>query len=191
MIEVIAEAYPRSNRHLISRIRLVNGDLTKQDGVDAIVTSMEKTLKANRSLNRAVMGAAGPELDEFILEHIYRPHIGDVFAVPPFGLPVKHLIIAITPLWRDGIENEDRDLLRCYRGVMKTAHEMGLKKIAFPALGTGAGKFPVVRAARLGIQGIMDRLTPDFEEIRIVCNRPETYDAFQEWLTHYAGGQAS
>jgi O-acetyl-ADP-ribose deacetylase (regulator of RNase III) len=62
---------------------------------------------------------------------------------------------------------------------------MKLTRIAFPALGTGRKKYPLRRAARLAINGIMDRMTTHFEEVRIVCNRREQYDAFAEWLTHY------
>lgn len=185
MSDVIADPYPRSNRHLISRIRLIEGDLTAQQDVDAIVGSVPVTLDTSRSLNRAIADAAGPKLDEFILEHLYRPRAGDVFPVPSFNLGVPHILYVVTPEWRAGIEHEDRDLVRCYRGAMQMARHMNLKKIAFPALGTGAHKYPVKRAARLGIQGIMDRLDDSFEEIRIVCNRAETYGAFHDWLVHY------
>ncbi|MBI2233635.1 MAG: macro domain-containing protein [Micavibrio aeruginosavorus] len=185
MSDVIADPYPRSNRHLISRIRLIEGDLTAQRDVDAIVASVPVTLDMGRSLNQAIIKAAGPELDEFLLEHLFKPRAGDVLPVPSFGLGVQHLLYVVTPEWRAGIEHEDRDLVRCYRGAMQMARHMGLKRIAFPALGTGAHKYPVKRAARLGLQGIMDRLDAGFHEVRIVCNRAETYDAFHEWLVHY------
>lgn len=185
MSDVIAEPFPRSNRHLINRIRLIEGDLLAQHDVDAIVGSVPSTLDVSGSLNQAIIKAAGQQIDDFIVEHIFRPRPGDVFAVPPFGLRVKHILFVVTPTWHDGIDREDRDLVRCYRGAMQLAHRMNLKKIAFPALGTGTRKYPIKRATRLGIQGIMDRLDENFKEVRLVCNRREQYDAFYEWLVHY------
>jgi len=182
MPEVIADPFPRSNRHLISRIRLIEGDLTKQRDVQAIVTMVPVSLDVSGSLNSAVIAAAGTQLDEFILDNIYKPRPGDVFVVPPFNLAVDHLIVAISPDWRSGIDREDRNLIRCYRGAMEQAALIGVTRIAFPALGTGRRKYPIRRAARLAIQGIMDRMDERFEEVRIVCNRPETFAAFEARL---------
>lgn len=160
----------------------MKGDITQQADVEAIVSTISGDLKVDGSLNRAVIAAAGEKLDEFILEHIYKPRPGDSFAVPGFSLPVPHIIYIITPPWRTGFDREDRDLLRCYRHAMQLAQRMGLKKVAFPALGTGQNKFPVKRAARLALQGIRDRLSTDFQEIRIVCSKDEAYEAFRERL---------
>lgn len=185
MSDVIAEPFPRSNCDLINRIRLIEGDLTKQHDVDALVGSISTALKVNGTLNQSLIAAAGTQIDDFILEHIYKPRAGDVFAVPPFHIPVKHIFFAVTPDWKDGLAQEDRDLIRCYRGAVQLATEMRLTSMAFPALGTGKKRYPVRRAARLGVQGIMDRMSDQIEEVRIVCNRREQYDAFAHWLKFY------
>lgn len=185
MSDVIAEPSPRSNRDLINKIRLIEGDLTAQSDVDVIVGSISTALKVDGSLNQSLIRAAGQQFDDFIVENIYKPRPGDVFEVPPYNIPVPHVFFAVTPDWKDSLDFEDRDLIRCYRGAMQMAEKMKLTRIAFPALGTGRKKYPLRRAARLGINGIMDRMTTHFEEVRIVCNRREQYDAFAEWLTHY------
>ena len=146
------------------------------------MTSIPATLDMGSTLNRAIVAAAGQQLDEFILENVYKPRVGDVFAVPPFGLPVSYLFCAITPDWDTSLGFEDRDLMRCFRHAVQLASRMGLKKIAFPALGTGGRAQPLPRCARLAVAGIMDRLTPDIEEVRIVCNRDELVTAFWERL---------
>jgi O-acetyl-ADP-ribose deacetylase (regulator of RNase III) len=185
MSDVIAEPWHRSNRHLINRITLIQGDLLAQNDVDVIVGSIPPSLKAGGSLNQAIIAAAGEKIDEFIVENIFRPRSGDVFPVPPFNLSVKHIFYAVLPVWKDGIGTEDRDMIRCYRGVLELAHRMRLKRIAVPAIGTGGGKYPIKRATRYGVQGILDRMTTEIEEVRIVCNRAETYNAFREWLVFY------
>lgn len=156
-----------------------------QKGIDAIIGAIPPSLKSDGHLNQAIIAAAGQQMDQFIVENIFRPRSGDVFAVPPFNIPVRHILYAVLPVWKDGIGTEDRDLTRCYRGVIELSIKMGLKRIALPALGTGVGKFPVKRAARLGVQGIIDQMSNQIEEIRIVCNNRENFDAFEEWLVHY------
>ncbi len=147
-----------------------------------MVTSVDMTLNTGRSLNRALLRVAGPALDDFILEHIYRPHAGDVHVVPGFGLPVPHVLVAITPVWRPGREGEDRDLLRCYRSILEMAGRMKLKTLAIPAIGAGKGQFPAPRAARLALQAVRERMPEELQELRIVCNKTAIYDAFAERL---------
>lgn len=190
MKEFIAEPHPRANRHLIGRIKPVQGDLTRQVDVDAIVAAIPVNLDVSGSLNTALIAAAGQRMDDFMLEHVFKPRPGDIVAVPAFNLPVRHILYAVTPDWRDGFNREDRDLIRCYRGAMETAKQMGLARIAFAALGTGSRKFPVRRAARLGLIGILDRLDESFEEVRIVCNKPETLKAFREWIDHFSAQES-
>jgi O-acetyl-ADP-ribose deacetylase (regulator of RNase III) len=171
----------------IERIKLVKGDITKQTGTDAIVAGVYPDMKLEGSLNAALKEAAGTELDKFIIEHIPKPMSGDAFATPPFNLPVWHIIYVVQPRWRDGFYHEDVQQLRCFRSAMALAERMKLKSIAFPALGTGKKKFPVPRAARIALQGIIDRASPQFEEVRIICNRDETYEAFTERLKALGG----
>ena len=127
-----------------------------------------------------------------ILENIYRPRVGDVHVLPGYNLTVKNILIAVTPIWRAGIEGEDRDLLRCYRSLLEMADRMRLTSLAVPALGTGKNQFPVPRAARLALQAIRERMPESLQELRIVCSQKTVYDAFAERLrvmeTEQAGG---
>lgn len=184
MTEFVPDATDPSNpyHHLMRRIRLIEGDITKQADVDAIVTALPVTLDTGGSLNQSIFQAAGSGFDDLVLENIYRPRAGDVFALPGLGLPVKHILFSITPLWGSGTSGEDRDLLRCYRGLLEQAERMNLTSLALPALGVGRGKFPVQRAARLALQALRERMPEQLKEIRIVCNRKETFNAFAERL---------
>ena len=182
MSHVLADRHPRSNPDLLRRITLCHGNLVEQQGVEAIVSTIDPALKAEGSLNEAVMAAAGEDLPRFIRENIYRPRPGDAFRLPTFGLPFMHLIYVVVPPWRDGLFREDKELVTCYRQVIELAHKMKIKKLGIPALGTGKGGFPLPRAARLAMQGILDRVTPGIEEIRIVCARADVHETFAERL---------
>ncbi len=187
MLRFIAERNKGANGEFLRRIRIVRGDLTRQDDVDAIVTSIMTNLDTDGPLNRALIAAAGNGFDEFILENIYKPKPGDVYVLPGFDLPVDHVIMTVLPFWKDNFDREDAYLLRCYRHAMQTAVKMNLRRIAFPALCTGRYGYPLERATRLAIRGIMERMTPSVHEVRIVCNREETYESFSKRLKRYRG----
>lgn len=170
------------DNHSVGRIRLIEGDITQQYDIEAIVTAIPVTLDMGGSLNKSIVQAAGQELDDFILENIYKPRIGDVHALPGFDMRVRHIIVAITPVWGDGTSGEDRDLLRCYRSVFELAERLNLNSMALPALGTGNKSFPVQRAARLALQAARERFPAGLQELRIVCNRKDSYESFAERL---------
>lgn len=184
MSEFLADTFVPSNpdNDFIRRIRLIEGDISQQAGVAAIATSVDITLDTQRSLNKALIQVAGQALDDSILDHIYRPQAGDVYVLPGYNLSVAHVLVAVTPIWKAGFEGEDRDLLRCYRGILEMAERMKLTSLAIPAIGTGKHKFPVHRAARLALQAIKERMPSEFTELRIVCNKREVYQSFADRL---------
>lgn len=139
------------------------------------------TLHMDRGLNRAVVEAAGAVFDEAILKHIYRPRVGDVYVLPGYGLPVPHVLVAVTPEWRGG-QVEDRDLVRCYRDLMDMAWRMNIERLAVPVIGTGKHQFALPRAARLTLQGLRERMPDSLKELRIVCGSNAAYTAFSERL---------
>lgn len=58
---------------------------------DAIVTGLPSTLEWRGSLNQALLRAAGARLDEFVLENVYQPKVGEVFMLPGFDLSLIHI----------------------------------------------------------------------------------------------------
>lgn len=178
MTGFIPDAPGRSNAQLIHRITLHYGDITKQRGLEAVTTAIPVNLDMSSRLNKAVVAAAGQKLDDFILENIYKPRVCDVFAVPGFNLPVKYLFCAMMPNWDDSLGSEGRELMRCYRHATQLANELGVRRFAVPAMGAGSKGLPIMRVARLAITGIMERMTPNIDEVRIVCDRDDLVTAF-------------
>ncbi len=170
-----------ANPHLIQRIKLASGDILQQK-VDAIVTTIPKTLEIEGKLNSDLMAYTGDQLDEFILENIYKPRAGDTFIVPGFNLPADWVIFSVVPNWRTEFDRTDRDLLKAYRGAMEAAVSQGFHSVAFPALITGRKGFPLARAARLAIQGIMERIDASIIDVRIVCFNPDAREPYARRL---------
>lgn len=177
---VIPEGRGASNPYL-NRVQIVQGDITDQE-VDAIVALLPQTMEYRGSLNESIRDKAGAELDVFMKGHVVNPRPGDVYAIPGFGLPAKHIFFAIVPLWKNDFDRHDRQLLNAVRKSMEQTRAMGLKTIAMPSLGAGKSGFPIKRAARLILQGVSDRLDGYIGGVNIVCRDPKTKRVFEDRL---------
>lgn len=178
---VITEPGKPSNP-FIDRIKVVHGNIIEQD-VDAIVTLVPQTLEYRGEINRSILKACGEQLDRFVLENVDDdPVLGDIYAVPGFILPCRHIFFCVVPPWKADFERDDRYLLNPVRKSLELARNMGLNTVAFPPLGSGKNSFPKPRAARLLVQGILDRLDQNIDEVRIVCLKEATMAPYRERL---------
>ncbi len=159
----------------------MQGDITAQ-GVDAIVTIVPQSLEYRGGLNGAIREAAGTELDQFISREIYAPRSGDVYVLPGFDLPARHILFAVVPVWKNDFDRQDRELLNAARKCMEQARALSLATVAFPAIGTGSKGFAKPKGARLILQGIADRIDEHFQEVRIVCQTVKTKRVFEDRL---------
>ena len=173
--------YSGASNAYINRIKLVLGDISKHEA-DAIVSLLPQNLELKGNINKSLMNAAGDDLDAFILENIYKPKAGDVYAVPAFNLPCKNIIFSVRPNWRSDFDREDKHLVMCVRKAIVLAKCMLLSTIAFPPLASGKSGYGKGRAARILIQSIIDRLDERVGEVHIVCPDKKTYDVYKERL---------
>lgn len=181
-MEIVISNSGQVTKPFLNRIKLIKGDIVRQD-VDAIVTVVPQNLEHQGSLNTSIFQAASHKLDDFILEHIYKPKIGDVYAVPGFNLPASNVLIGVMPHFRTEFDMHERYLSNCTRKIMELARCMFLKRVAFPPISSGKHGYPRPKAARLILQGILDRMDQNFEEIRIVVPDDQSYDLFLKKLT--------
>ncbi len=143
---------------------------------------MRPKLDWGGGLNRAVLEAAGPDLDEYVLNHITSPKSGQVFKLPPFQTGYKALFVAILADWDGGVGFEERDLLDCYRHTLELARAAGVHSLAIPAMGRDKRDFPHVRFARLALQGILERLDTGMAFVKIVCIDHTMMRTYQEQI---------
>lgn len=161
----------------LDRIRILQGDIVDQE-VDAIVILIPQTLEYRGSINESVQLASGENIDEFILDNIYKPKSGEVYALPANGLRAKHILVGVMPHYRTDFDMNPSDLSNVIRRVMELARCMLLTSIAFPPLASGRHGFPKAKSARLVCQGITDRLEESFEDIRIICSDEKMLEAY-------------
>jgi O-acetyl-ADP-ribose deacetylase (regulator of RNase III) len=146
-------------------IEIVRADITALQ-VDAIVNAANESLLGGGGVDGAIHRAAGPELLAACRPLGGCP-TGGAKITPGFRLPARWVIHAVGPVWRGGHDREDELLASAYRESFRLVGEHDMKSVAFPAISTGAYRFPLERATRIAVREGWDFLqgTPRFERI--------------------------
>jgi O-acetyl-ADP-ribose deacetylase (regulator of RNase III) len=132
-----------------ARLEICVADITTLT-VDAIVNAANRTLLGGGGVDGAIHRAAGPEL---LAEcrTLGGCATGASKITRGYGLPAKHVIHAVGPVWNGGGEREEELLASCYRTALDLAAANRLTSVAFPAISTGIYRFPPDLAARIAV----------------------------------------
>jgi O-acetyl-ADP-ribose deacetylase (regulator of RNase III) len=83
---------------------------------------------------------------------------GDAKITKGYLLPARHVIHAVGPIWYGGSRGEDAQLAACYRRAIELCRDNNLESVAFPAISTGAFRFPADRAAKIAVTTTVNSL---------------------------------
>lgn len=146
-------------------IECVKGDITRQDGFDAVVNAANAQLMPGGGVAGAIHRAAGPGLAEECrpLAPI-RP--GQAVITGGHGLPNPYVIHCLGPVYGKDVPS-DVLLADCYRNALRLADERGLASVAFPAISTGVFGYPLAEAAQVAI-GAVAETAPSLKRVRTV-----------------------
>ena len=123
-------------------LQAVQGDITAEH-VDAVVNAANRGLSGGGGVDGAIHRAAGAERLQAACRAIGECRPGDAVVTDGFDLPARFIIHTVGPIWRDGTEGEPEILAACYRNALRVADEVGARSVAFPAISTGAYRYPV------------------------------------------------
>ncbi len=169
---------------LNGRVRVVVGDITKQD-VDAIVNAANSALLGGGGVDGAIHRAGGPEILEACRE-IRRTRYPDGLptgeAVITTGgkLPALYVIHTVGPIYARHEGREAELLSNCYHNSLALAVEHNLSSVAFPAISTGVYGYPPAEAAAVSSKAIEEFLAVDKQltEVRLVFFQQRDAEVF-------------
>ncbi len=163
----------------MSKIAIIQADITQLE-VDALVNAANNSLMGGGGVDGAIHRAAGKELQE-ACRLLKGCATGQSKITLGYRLPSKYIIHTVGPVWNNGTENEANLLASCYKTSLELALKHEIKSIAFPAISTGAYRFPFNLAAKIAYETITQFLDTHngIEHVYLVCYNEKDLNQFK------------
>src|SRR6478752_10191612 len=170
---------PRGGVRLAS-IELWNGDICDLE-VDAIVNPANLSLWMATGVGGALKRAGGDAIEFAAVRQAPVP-LGESIVTTAGTLAARAVIHAVS-LDRDR-RTSGPVIEAAVRSAMARAREVGATSVAFPALGTGVGGFPIDDAARITVDAVRDELnaSPGIDHVIFALRGAAAYEAFSKAL---------
>jgi O-acetyl-ADP-ribose deacetylase len=164
----------------VARIELWNGDICDLE-VDAIVNAANLSLWMATGVGGAIKRAGGDEIELAAVRQAPVP-LGGAIVTTAGRLAARGVIHAVS-LDRDR-RTSGAVIESAVRSAMARARDMNATSVAFPALGTGVGGFPLDEAARITVDTVRDELTasPSIQHVIFALRGAAAYQAFEAVL---------
>lgn len=163
-------------------IQTVQGDITKQKDVEAIVNAANTSLLGGGGVDGAIHRAAGPKLLEEC-RTLHGCNTGEAKITKAYNLPCKYVIHTVGPIYWGGQNNEAKLLASAYRNSLQLALDYGIRTIAFPSISTGVYSYPLEEAAEIAVGPVNAFCLehPDaFDFVRFVLFDERTRRAYED-----------
>jgi len=161
-------------------VRLIEGDICER-AVDAVVNAANNELWMGAGVAGAIKRRGGEAIErEAVAKGPLR--IGDAVETSAGGLKSRYVIHAAV-MGQDLVTTADY-VREATSSALRRARALGLKSIAFPALGTGVGGFPLAECARTMYRAVAAhaREETSLSTVEFVLFGREAYNAFARAL---------
>ncbi len=162
------------------KIEVQRGDIAKLE-LDALVNAANNRLWMGGGVAGALKRAGGQEIEAEAVKKGPIP-IGEAVATGAGKLKAKYVIHAA--VMGQDLRTDAAKIRQATRNSLLRADELGMKSIAFPALGTGVGGFPMDECARIMIGEVRKYSAgkTGLESVIFVLFDQPAYEVFSESL---------
>jgi O-acetyl-ADP-ribose deacetylase (regulator of RNase III) len=163
------------------RIFVTAGDITDMD-VDAVVNAANTDLLLGSGVAGSIRRKGGHSIQEEC-DKLSPIPLGEAAVTGGGSLKARYVIHAAG--MRPGGGVGEGSLIDATRNSLRRADELSLRTIAFPAIGTGVGGFPIEECARLMINTVADYLENEdtsIEKIYFVLFDEPAFRVFEKAL---------
>ena len=173
----------------MTRLELWNGDICVLE-VDAIVNPASPTLWMSTGVGGALKRAGGDSI-EYAAVRQGPVTVGSAVVTGAGSLAAEAVIHAVS------LDSQHRTsgeaIAQAVRSALARGREIGATSIAFPALGTGIGGYPLDEAAEILVRTVREELgaADSIEHVIFALRGPATYEAFGRALARTAEPGAS
>jgi O-acetyl-ADP-ribose deacetylase len=173
----------------MASIEIRKGDITLLE-VDAIVNAANDALWMRGGVAGAIKRAGGLIIEE---EAIKKGPVKIGEAVATTGGSLKAVYVIHTAVMGQDLRTDAAKIRAATCSALRRAAELGLKSIAFPALGTGVGGFPLPECAEIMISEAKEfsAINSNPGQIIFILYDGLAYRAFREELDRIDRGNIS
>ncbi len=155
------------------RIVVVRGDITEIEA-DAIVNPANVQMIMGGGVAGAIRRKGGEKIQQEALKKA-PVRIGSAIVTGAGRLKARYVIHAPT-VETPGGKSSLEFIRKAVKAAISKAEEMGLKNIAFPAMGAGIGGIPVEKSVEIILE---ETIKSNLEEIILVAWSIEDFKTFQ------------
>ena len=167
------------------KINVQQGDITQVEA-DAVVNAANNHLWMGGGVAGALKRAGGPEVEAEALTKGPIP-VGEVAVTTAGRLSARYVIHAA--VMGQDLQTSAEKIRQATQNSLLRADELGIKTIAFPALGTGVGGFPLGECARIMIGEVIQHsaVGTGLETVTFVLFDEAAFGVFRQELASRKG----
>jgi O-acetyl-ADP-ribose deacetylase (regulator of RNase III) len=170
---------------LRKKIEIVLGDITEYEG-DAVVNAANNHFWMGGGVAGAIKRKGGQQIENEAMKQGPRP-VGDSIITSAGDLNVKYVIHAA--VMGQDLQTDVDKIKKATSSALRLADSSNIKSIAFPALGTGVGGFPIQEAAKIMLSTVKEylQISKNIEKVTFVLYDRDSYNAFEKELEKIEG----